>query len=140
QLPARLPSEDVIISAPMSYAGSARRIMRLRRRAQTDSAKASLTAVAVVLVVIAWVFVTDWYLIWGFWLVPYRLLRRGDRKRTAEALRHRELLTAIQGGQGAPAQASLPEAPPTQRIGDAEREQAIDELRGHMLAGRLSPA
>ena len=32
--PIRLASEDVIINAPMSYAGSAQRIMRIRRRAE----------------------------------------------------------------------------------------------------------
>ena len=138
-LPARLPSEDVIVSAPMSYAGSAQRIMRIRRLAQNESALAALTAAAVVLVAVAWLFVTVWYLIWGFWLIPYRLLRRGDRKRKAEALRHRELLAALQAGQTATVAATLPEPPPTQRIGDSEREQAIEHLRVHMLAGRLTP-
>jgi hypothetical protein len=140
QVPARLPSEDVIISAPMSYAGSAQRIMRIRRRAQNDSALAWLTTLAVALVVVAWVSVTVWYLMWGLLLVPYRLLRRGARKRHAEALRHRELLAAIAGGEVGSSQrpSPPPEPPPTQRIGDAEREQTIEELRGHMLAGRLT--
>jgi hypothetical protein len=143
QVQARLPSEDVIISAPMSYAGSAQRIMRVRRRARTDSELAALTAVGVVLVVIAWVLITVWYLMWGLWLIPYRLHRRGARKRRAEALRHRELLAAIQGGSPSSAltpPATPPPAPPAQeRIGDAERENLIEELRAHLLAGRLTP-
>lgn len=137
QLSARLASEDVIISAPMSYSGSAQRIMRLRRRVENESALAWVTAACVVLTAMAWLFVTVWYLTWGFLLIPYRLIRRGERKRKAEALRHRELLAALQAG--APPPEALPEPPPPrQRVGDAERERAIEELRSHMLAGRLS--
>lgn len=137
QLPARLPSEDVILSAPMSYSGSAQRIMRMRRRARTESGLAGLTTAAVALIVVVWVFVTVWYLMWGVLLVPYRLHRRGARRRKAEALRHRELLTALQASR-APAPAPAPPPPPQERIGDAEREQAAAELRTHLLAGRLT--
>jgi|GEM_PF-3980733 hypothetical protein len=101
QPPTRLASEDVIINAPMSYAGSAQRIMRLRRLAHARWAVALLTILAVTLVLTAWVVVTGWYVIsFGLlWIVtvPYRLLRRGSRKRKAEALRHRELMDTIQG-------------------------------------------
>ena len=44
---------------------------------------------------IAWLFVTSWYLFFGIFLVPYRLIRRGQRKRKREALQHRETLAAI---------------------------------------------
>lgn len=137
QLPARLASEDVIISAPMSYVGSAQRIMRIRRRAHGESELAALTTAAVIAVVVAWVFVTVWYLMWGLLLVPYRLHRRGARKRKAESLRHRELLAAIQTSATADAP-SAPPPSPDQRIGDVEREQAAEALRGHLLAGRLT--
>ncbi len=135
--PARLASEDVIISAPMSYVGSAQRIMRLRRRAHGESDLAALTAAAVIVVGVAWVFVTAWYLTWGLLLVPYRLQRRGARKRKAEALRHRELLAAIQRSEAASAPPAPPRSP-NERIGDVERERAIEALRGHLLAGRLT--
>jgi hypothetical protein len=147
--PTRLASEDVIINAPMSYAGSAQRIMRTRRRANTGATMSAITALAVLLVVLAWIFVTVWYLTWGLMLVPYRLLRRGARKRKAEALRHRELLGTIQGSAAASAAAivaaSIPSVPvpvvysPTERIADADRERITDELREHMIAGRLTP-
>lgn len=151
QFPARLASEDVIISAPMSYAGSAQRIWRLRRRAHTDRELTAITTLVILLVVIVWVLVTVWYLLWGLWLVPYRLLRRGARKRRAEMLRHRELMGAIQGSAAASAAAivtattgqlsasqiaTLPS--PDERIADTEREHAVEELRQHMLAGRLT--
>ena len=54
QAPIRLASEDIIISAPMSYAGSAQRIMRLRRRADAGAPLAAITVASVVLVISAW--------------------------------------------------------------------------------------
>ncbi|HEX3616566.1 MAG TPA: hypothetical protein VHU61_08515 [Solirubrobacteraceae bacterium] len=125
--PQRLASEDVIINAPLSYAGSAQRIFRIRRVAGSNlPANVAITALAVVLVVAAWLFVTGWYMTWGLFLVPYRLLRRGARKRKAEALRHRETLGAIGGdppaalAAAAVAPAVLVEAPPdVPMLGDA---------------------
>lgn len=70
QAPARLASEDVIISAPLSYAGSSQRIMRIRRGAPGGWQLAAVTLLAILFVVVAWVFVTVWYLLWGLWLVP----------------------------------------------------------------------
>jgi hypothetical protein len=138
QVPARLASEDVVISAPMSYSGSAQRIMRLRRRARSDSELVAVTAIAIALVLLVWVFVTVWYLMWNFLLVPYRLLRRGARKRKLEALRHRELLGTIQAASAKAVTSPRPTPPPTERVADADRERAIEQLREHMLAGRLT--
>jgi hypothetical protein len=147
----RLASEDVIISAPMSYVGSAQRIIRLRRRADGGGKLAAITALAIFLILMVWVLVTVWYLMWGFLLVPYRLLRRSARKRKVEALRHRELLGTIQGSAAASAAAIVAAKtasgatalastgpPPTELVADVDRERAIDELRGHLLAGRLT--
>jgi hypothetical protein len=149
--PVRLASEDVIINAPMSYAGSAQRIFRIRRRGQGGSQLAALTALAIVLILMVWMFVTVWYLLWGLWLVPYRLLRRGARKRKADALRHRELMGTIQGSAAASAAAIVaaavgsraavmtpPAYSPRELVADVDREGLIEELRGHLLAGRLT--
>jgi Domain of unknown function (DUF1707) len=149
--PARLASEDVIINAPMSYAGSAQRIIRLRRHADGGGKLVAITALAILLILVVWTLVTAWYLTWGLMLVPYRLLRRGARKRKAEALRHRELMGTIQGSAAASAativaatattQAAAMTPPthsPEELVADADRESAIDDLRGHMLAGRLT--
>jgi hypothetical protein len=147
--PVRLASEDVIINAPLSYAGSAQRIMRLRRRASGGSQLAVITGVAILFVVVAWALVTAWYCTWGLLLIPYRLLRRGARKRKAEAIRHRELLGTIQGSAAASAAAIVAASAgsrvaaatvysPRERIGDADRESAIEELREHMIVGRLT--
>jgi hypothetical protein len=145
--PAPLASEDVIVSAPMSYAGSAQRIMRIRRRAESDASLVALTATAVALVMLAWVMVTVWYLTWGLLLVPYRLLRRGARKRKLEALRHRELLGTIQGSAAASAAALVrartaelipPMHAADELVADSDRELTVDELRGHLITGRLT--
>jgi hypothetical protein len=149
----RLASEDVIINAPMSYAGSAQRIMRLRRRAQPGGSLVAITVLAVLLVTVAWAIVTCWYFTWGILLVPYRLLRRGARKRKAEALRHRELMGTIQGSAAASAAAivaatavppvsahaqTLTRSSPGEHVADSDRDAVIAELREHMLAGRLT--
>lgn len=70
QPPTRLASEDVIINAPMSYAGSAQRIMRIRRGAHGDGAALALTGLAILLVLVVWVLVTAWYLVWGYGSCP----------------------------------------------------------------------
>ena len=151
-IPSRLASEDVIINAPLSYAGSAQRIMRLRRRAPEGWKLVAITLLAILLILLAWAFVTSWYLLWGLWLVPYRILRRGARKRKAEALRHRELLGTIQGSAAAssaaivgsmvgtlPGPAAAPPPPSsTELIADVDRHEAIEALRQHLLVGRLT--
>ena len=151
QPPARLASEDVIINAPMSYAGSAQRIWRLRRRARSGGAKVAVTGLAIVLVLLAWGIVTAWYLVWGVWLIPYRILRRGARKREAEALRHRELMGTIQGSAAASAAAIVMASTtgtlgatvataeqPHIRVDADERELAATALHAHYVAGRLT--
>jgi hypothetical protein len=136
--PTTLPSEQVIISAPMSYTGSARRIMRMRRRGSRTGTLAALTVLAVLLVILVWVLVTVWYVMWGFLLVPYRLIRRGDRKRQVAALRHRELMVALAGSARSPSPEAQAPPPPDELISDADRELVVEELREHMLAGRIT--
>jgi uncharacterized membrane-anchored protein len=92
----RLASEEVVVAAPLSFAGSAARPWKLRRLGHRGWTIAGITACAVVLIVAAWLLVVIWYLVWTVWLVPYRLIRRGARKRRREALMHREQLQAIE--------------------------------------------
>jgi Flp pilus assembly protein TadB len=98
----KLASERVILSAPMSFAGSARRAWRLVTNAPNTAARWAI-GVGVVLVVIPlwWVGVAVWYGVFGILVVPFRLIRRGDRKRRAEELRHREALDAASNGRSA---------------------------------------
>jgi uncharacterized membrane-anchored protein len=91
-----LASERVIINAPMSFAGAVQRSWRLRNNQQGLAGLISITVAALLLILLWWSAVAIWYLTFSLWLVPYRLLRRGARKRKAEALRHRETLAAIE--------------------------------------------
>jgi hypothetical protein len=97
---ARLASEDVIINAPMSFAGAFQRTMRLRRKGNLNQKPWYVQVlwhwlVLNAMLLVWWSAVAGWYLLFGIVLVPYRLLRRGARKRKAEALRHREMLDTI---------------------------------------------
>lgn len=91
----KLSSERVIVAAPMSFAGSAQRIWRLTERS-AGLLKAALGTFAVVTIVMVWMLVLCWYLMFGLLLVPYRVVRRGQRKSKRQALQHREMLTAIE--------------------------------------------
>lgn len=72
----RLASERVIINAPMSFAGSAQRAWRRAQRSNIV-ARIGLILVALLLIPIWWVTIAAWYVVFGLFLVPYRLLRRG---------------------------------------------------------------
>lgn len=91
----KLASEKVVISAPFSYHGSAARIWKITNGSSNAAWGVILKLLAVILIGVAWMLVTWWYLVFGILVVPYRLIRRGSRKRKMESLRHRELLTAI---------------------------------------------
>jgi hypothetical protein len=106
----RLESEKVVVAAPFSYAGSAQRIWPyFKRRAdgaqqtseETKDAVLALgwSTLGVLTIGLAWFGVTCWYTIFGILVVPYRLIRRGQRKRQVEALRQRELLAAVANGR-----------------------------------------
>jgi uncharacterized membrane-anchored protein len=93
--PARLASEEVVVSAPVSLAGSAERIWKITRLSEVPGYRAGLVVCALVLIGMAWTFVLAWYVTFGLLLAPYRLIRRGQRKRKRDSLMHREQLDAI---------------------------------------------
>jgi hypothetical protein len=92
----KLASEKVVIAAPMSLAGSAARIWKLTGLTDQPVGRIALGLGAVLLIALAWTVVLAWYLCWGVFLIPYRMIRRGSRKRKREALQHREQLAAIE--------------------------------------------
>jgi hypothetical protein len=92
----RLASEKVVVAAPLSFAGSAGRIWPLTMKSDIGWQKALLVVAALLLITAAWIMVLAWYLTFGLLLVPYRLIRRGQRKRKVNALQHREMLAAVQ--------------------------------------------
>jgi hypothetical protein len=72
--------DEPIVSAPLSFTGSARRLWRPVKQAGSPAAKWALGIAVAMLLMLVWAFVLCWYLIWGLWLVPYRLIRRGQRR------------------------------------------------------------
>ncbi|WP_419929164.1 hypothetical protein [Candidatus Poriferisocius sp.] len=93
----RLPSEQVIMESPLSFTGSAKRIIpavygKMPRRRWA----VPVAPVVVALVIsVVWVGVFFWYLVWGVLLIPFRLFRRLQLKSEVDELRHREMLDAI---------------------------------------------
>lgn len=94
----------------MSFHGSAARIWRITEAADGGWQQVALAMAAGALIFVAWCVVLCWYLFFGLLVIPYRLIRRGQRKRKMEDLRHRELLAT---STAALATAQQP-PPPTQ--------------------------
>lgn len=95
----KLKSEKVIISSPLSFSGSAKRIWKITD-VDNPAMKVLLSLVAAALILFAWIFVAFWYaliyVVFGILFIPYRLLRRSSRKQKQARLRHREVLDAIE--------------------------------------------
>ena len=95
----QLASEKVVVSAPLSFSGSAQRIWKF-----TDVGnpilKTALGLIAVTLIVCVWVFVAMWYFVmyvlFGVFFFIFRLFTRSRRKNKRDKLRHREVLDAIE--------------------------------------------
>jgi hypothetical protein len=97
---AKLQSEKVVIAAPLSYAGSAARIWKLTGLSANVWARIALALLAILQITGAWSVVTAWYMTFGLLVVPFRLIRRGQRKNKRNSLQHREMLAAIQSQNG----------------------------------------
>ena len=95
----KLKSEKVVISSPLSFSGSAKRIWKITD-VDNPAMKVLLSLVAAALILLAWIFVAFWYVliyvVFGILFIPYRLLRRSSRKQKQAKLRHREVLDAIE--------------------------------------------
>jgi hypothetical protein len=87
-----LGSERVVVSAPMSFAGSTQRIL-IGTEQWHPAIRIPVLLIGLPLV---WAVILIWYMIFGLLLVPYRLLRRGSRKRKRQGLQHREMLNQMQ--------------------------------------------
>ena len=95
----KLKSEKVVISSPLSFSGSAKRIWKITD-VDNPAMKVLLSLVAAALIPFAWIFVAFWYVliyvVFGILFIPYRLMRRSSRKQKQAKLRHREVLEAIE--------------------------------------------
>jgi uncharacterized membrane-anchored protein len=99
----RVPSDSIVISAPMSFVGSAQRIWPLTRQ-EHRAMRSLMTVLATVLIILAWAIVLFWYCIVGFLVVPYRLVRREERRRKRDEMRLLESrrATRLDGATGTP--------------------------------------
>ena len=88
-------SESVVISAPMSFTGSAQRIFKITNVDNQLLKWLLLVPLSLLITLTVWSFVLIWYIIFGIWLIPYRLIRRSQRKAKRDKLRHQELLSAV---------------------------------------------
>jgi len=84
----------VVIEAPMSFTGSAKRAWKLTK-IETAWAKPLVIIGVISLIAIWWMLIAGWYVIFGIILVPYRLIRRSGRKQKLAQARHDEMLQAI---------------------------------------------
>jgi hypothetical protein len=94
-----VPSGRMVVAAPMSFAGSSQRIWKITARGRSGWATARLVTVALLAVLVVWSAVLCWYLVFGLLLVPYRIVRRGQRKQRLAQRRHDEMLAAVTRGQ-----------------------------------------
>lgn len=92
-------SKRAVIAAPMSFAGSAERAWMLTGRPHGTGwnmvGRSAAYVGVVLLIAVWWAVIACWYLAFGVLLVPYRLVRRGQRKRAIASQRHAELLVAL---------------------------------------------
>ena len=95
----KLASEKVIVSAPLSFSGSAQRIWKITN-VENPIAKLALALIAITLIMGAWMFVLCWYfvmyILFGVFFFIFRLFTRSRRKNKRDKLRHREVLDAIE--------------------------------------------
>lgn len=95
----QLASEKVVVSAPLSFSGSAQRIWKITN-VENPIAKVVLALLAIVLIACTWVVVLCWYFVmyvlFGIFFFIFRLFARGRRKNKRDKLRHREVLDAIE--------------------------------------------
>ena len=95
----KLASEKVVVSAPLSFSGSAQRIWKITD-VENPIAKFVLSLLAITLIMGAWMFVLCWYFVmyvlFGVFFLIFRLFTRSRRKSKQDKLRHREVLDAIE--------------------------------------------
>ena len=108
----KLTSEKVVMEAPMSFAGAAKRAWRLipvKKAARSNegfgqkllriSARVLQVSLVLLLIAVWWAAVAVWYaFIYTLWLLPtviFRSFRRHSRKEKADKLRHAEMMEAL---------------------------------------------
>jgi hypothetical protein len=84
------------VAAPMSFAGSGGRLLNLVRGRDMSPVAAAFAWTGVILgIMLAWTAILCWYLVFGLMVAPYRIMRRGQRRRKIDARRHDELMREL---------------------------------------------
>lgn len=92
----KLQSENVIIESPMSFTGATKRIWPLLGRSDNKYVKwLVLFPTILITLYIVYVIILCWYCVFGIFLIPFRVMRRGQRRKKQQELQHRELMQAL---------------------------------------------
>jgi Flp pilus assembly protein TadB len=95
-----MSNKEVVVSAPMSFSGSLARTKNWMWHDLPVAYKVSVGWLAVfTTVTMWWTLIFVWYLFFGLLLAPYRLVRRGSRKRKNEAKKHAEMMEALKANR-----------------------------------------
>jgi len=97
-----MDASRTVVAAPMSFAGATGRITNLLWHGRPTAVKVIAIVAVPGILMLWWSSIVVWYVIFGLLLAPYRLLRRGSRKRKREARMHQETLRAIRESQQRP--------------------------------------
>lgn len=92
---AGLASERIVIESPLSFTGSAKRCWNWTKTDNAFVKWAVAVPVALGTIMALWTFILVWYMIAGIFVWPWRLLRRGSRKRKLQAAQHQELMARL---------------------------------------------
>lgn len=98
----------MVIEAPFSFAGSAKRLWGPASRIANPAGRFAVQVLAVFGIMVAWTCVLMWYFCWGLLVVPWRLMRRSQRREKVARLRHEELLHAQRSAGALPARQAAP--------------------------------
>lgn len=87
-------------ASPLSFSGSGSRLTTWGKRASLNRPpwiQISIWILVVSAITVVWALVFSWYVLiytmFGLWVIPYRLIRRGQRRRKAQAKAIRQMTT-----------------------------------------------
>lgn len=91
-----LKSEQMVVSSPMSFSGATKRIINITKVNNVFAKWFLAVPIAVILLLFMYVVIAAWYACFGILVVPWRILRRGQRKSKKTTQQHREVMDSIQ--------------------------------------------
>jgi uncharacterized membrane-anchored protein len=97
-----MDASRTVVAAPMSFAGATGRTTNMLWHGRPIAVKVIAVAAVPSILVLWWIAIVVWYGAFGLILAPYRLIRRGSRKRKREGRMHKETLQAIRESQQRP--------------------------------------